>query len=75
MITSAPRAAVPAWHFFGVVGIIPTDAAGLFVPRDLIQQIGENRRIANCVRDDFERPNVQRFGVDADMRLAPLAAI
>ena len=53
---------------FGVIRAVLTDAVNLFILRNLIQQIGENRPIANWVRGDFERPNVQRFGVDPDMQ-------
>ncbi len=58
-----------------VVRAVATDAADLLILRDLRQQIGQNRGITNCVGCDFGCSNVERFRVNSDMHLAPLATI
>lgn len=59
----------------GVVRAVPTNTADGLIGRDLRQQIGEDRGIADRVGGDFNSPDIQRFRVDPNMDLAPLATI
>ena len=57
--------------FSGIVGTLRGDAAYRLVLRDLVEQIGQRRRIANVGPGDLDGPNLQRFLVDDEMDLAP----
>lgn len=59
----------------GVVCAASTNPADLRVLWNLRQQFGPCWRIANRVCSDFDSPDIQRFRVDPDMHLAPLAAV
>ena len=57
---------------FGVVRAVPTGTADLVIFRDLCQQIGGDRGIANRVGGDFNSPDIKRFCVDPERRFAVL---
>ena len=59
----------------GIVSAIAANAEDCLVRRDLRQQIRQRRRIANGVCRDFDSPDIQRFRIDPDVDLTPLAAI
>ena len=57
--------------FSGIVGTVRGDAAYLLVRRELVEQIGQHRHIADVAPGDLDGPNLQRFLVEAEMDLAP----
>ena len=57
--------------FACVVGPICRDAADFLVRRDLAEQVGQNRCIANVAPGDLHGPNLQRFLINPQMDLAP----
>jgi len=58
----------------GVVGAVGGNRADLFANRDLAEQIGQNRCIANVAPGDLDGSDLQRFLVDPEVDLAPDAA-
>ena len=57
--------------FACVVGPICRDAADFLVRRDLAEQVGQNRCIANVAPGDLNRPDLQRFLINPEVDLAP----
>ena len=57
--------------FSGIIGPIGGDAANLFVRRDLAEQIGQDRRVADMACGDLDGPDLQRLRVDSEVDLAP----
>ena len=57
--------------FACVVGPICCDAADFLVCRDLAEQVGQNRCIANVAPGDLNSPNLQCFLIDAKVDFAP----
>ncbi len=55
----------------GVVGTVGGDAGDLLVRRDLAEQIGQHRCIADVAPSDLDSPDLQCFLVDPEMDLAP----
>ena len=55
----------------GVVGTVCRDTADLLVIRDLAEEVGQDRRIADVAPGDLNGPNLQRFLVDPEVDLAP----
>ncbi len=60
---------------FGVIGTIPAHRRNSFSLRDLRQQLRQHRRVADAVVCDFNRPDLQGLCINAQMYLAPLAAV
>lgn len=58
-----------------VVGSIPTDTCHRLIERYLGQQFGQHGSIAHAVVCDFNGPNLQRVGINAQVHLAPLPPI
>ncbi len=57
--------------FSGIIGAVAGDAADLLVRRDLVQKVGQDRRITDVVPGDPEGPDFQRSFVDPEVDLAP----
>ena len=57
--------------FAGVKGAIGGDASDLLIGRDLVQQLGQHRRVAHVAARELGRPDLQRLLVDPDVDLAP----
>ena len=57
--------------FPGVIRAICRDAADLLILRDLVEQIGQHRRIADMAAGDLDGPDLQRLRVDPKVDLAP----
>lgn len=55
------------------MGTVGCDAANLLVRRDLVEQVGQHRRIANMASGDLDGPNFPRLFVDSGMDLPPRA--
>lgn len=60
---------------FRVVGPIAADAGDVFVRRYLPEQSRQHRRIADAVVRDLNGPDFQRYCINPQMHLAPLAPI
>ena len=58
-----------------IVSAIAADSGDPLMHRDLREQRGQYRSIANRVGGDLDRPDLQCFGIDAQVHLAPLATI
>ncbi|SDE57205.1 hypothetical protein SAMN04488105_10547 [Salipiger thiooxidans] len=54
-----------------VIGTVGGDAADLLIRRDLAEQIGQNRCVADMVSCDFNGSDVQCLLVNPEMDLAP----
>lgn len=54
-----------------VIGAVCGDAADLLVRRDLTEQVGQNRCIADVAPGDLNSPDLQCFLVDPEVDLAP----
>lgn len=61
--------------FTGVVGVVGGDGTDLFVSRDLVEQVGQDRCITDVASGDLYRPDLQGLLVDADVCLAPDAPL
>ena len=57
----------------GIVGAIRGNAVDLLACRDLAEQVGQDRCIADVVPGDLDGSNLQRFLVDTEVDLAPNA--
>lgn len=57
--------------FACVVGPVCCDATDSLVRRDLGEQVGQNRRVANVAPGDLDGTNLQRFFIYPEMNLAP----
>lgn len=55
----------------GVVGAISRHPADFLVFRGLVEQVRQNRRIANVASGDLDGPNLQRLLVDPKVNLEP----
>lgn len=55
----------------GVIGTVCGDATDLLGRWDLVEQVGQDRRISDRAPGDLDGPNLQRFIVDPEMDLAP----
>jgi len=60
--------------FTRVVGAITGDATNLLVWRDLVQEIGQYRRVPDSAARDLDCPSLQCFLINPDMYLAPETA-
>lgn len=60
---------------FRIIGAVPADACDGFAQADLFQQTGHHGCIASGVVGYFDGPDFQRGGINAQVDLAPLAAI
>ena len=67
----APRSAIASWHFSGIVGTVGGDAADLLIRRDLVEQIGQHRRMTDLAPGDLDGPYFQRLFVDPEVDLTP----
>ena len=57
--------------FARIVGPVSSHAAKLLIGRDLAEQVGQHRGIANTTAGDFDRTDLKRFRIYSDMYLAP----
>ena len=57
--------------FAGIVGAVCGDTADLNLRRDLVQQVGQHRRISDVAPGDLDGSALQRFLVDPEVDLAP----
>ena len=60
--------------FTGVIRPVGGDAADVLIWRNLVQEFGQHGSITDVAAGDLDRPNFQRFLVDAYVYLAPYAA-
>ena len=71
---AALRDRIPACQ--RVVGTVCRDDVHGFIRRNRKrQQLGQHRRVANRIARDLDRADLHRLRVDAQMHLAPLAAV
>lgn len=59
----------------GVEGTICGDGRDLLVGRDLVEQLGQHRRIADLAGGELGGPDFQGFLINADVDLVPDAAL
>lgn len=59
----------------GIEGAIGCDAADLLIGRNLIEQFGQHRRIADVAGGELGRTDFQRLFVDPYVDLAPDAPL
>ena len=57
--------------FARIVGPVRSHAAKLLIGRDLAEQVGQHRGIANTTAGDFDRTDLKCFLIYSDMYLAP----
>ena len=57
--------------FARIVGPVRSHAAKLLIGRDLAEQVGQHRGIANTTAGDFDRTDLKRFRIYTNMYLAP----
>ena len=57
--------------FARVVCSVGCNAAEVLIGRDLAEQVGQHRGIANAATGDFDRTDLKRFRIYSDMYLAP----
>ncbi len=57
--------------FAGVVGTVGGHRADLFAKRYLVEQIGQDRCVADMAPGDLDSADLQRFLIDSKMNLAP----
>ena len=57
--------------FARIVGPVGSHAAKLLIGRDLAEQVGQHRGVANTTAGDFDRTDLQRFRIYTNMYLAP----
>ena len=57
--------------FARIVGPVGSHAAKLLIGRDLAEQVGQHRGVANTAAGDLNGPYLQRFLIDTNMYLAP----
>jgi hypothetical protein len=55
----------------GVEGAVGGDGGDVLVGRDLVQQLGQHRRVADIADGELGGPNFQRFLIDSDVDPAP----
>lgn len=55
----------------GIIGPVCGDARDFLLGRDLVQQVGQDRRVADVAPSDIDGPNFQRFLVNPEVDLAP----
>ncbi len=58
-----------------VISPISGDSSNLLIERDLFQQVGQHRGIANVACGDTNRVDLQCFFVHTEMELAPQALL
>ncbi len=61
--------------FARIVGPVGSHAAKLLIGRDLAEQVGQHRGVANTTAGDFDRTDLKRFRIYSNMYLAPQAAL
>jgi hypothetical protein len=61
--------------FARIVGTVRSHAAKLLIGRDLAEQVGQHRGVANTTAGDFDRTDLKRFRIYTNMYLAPQAAL
>jgi|GEM_PF-1045484 hypothetical protein len=57
--------------FARILGPVGSHAAEVLIGRDLAEQVGQHRGIANAATGDFDRTDLKRFRIYSDMYLAP----
>ena len=57
--------------FARIVGPVGSHAAKLLIGRDLAEQVGQHRGVANTTAGDFDRTDLKRFLINSYMYLAP----
>ena len=57
--------------FARIVGTVRSHAAKLLIGRDLAEQVGQHRGVANTTAGDFDRTDLKRFRIYTNMYLAP----
>ena len=60
--------------FTGVIRPVGGDAADVLIWRNLVQEFGQHGSITDAAAGDLDRPNFQRFLVEAYVYLVPYAA-
>ena len=54
----------------GIIGTVCDDARDFLIGRDLVKQVGQDRRVADVASGDLDGPNLQRFLVNPEVDLA-----
>lgn len=55
----------------GIIGTVGGDARDFLVGRDLVDQVGQDRCVADVASSDLDGPHLQRFLVNPEVDLAP----
>ena len=66
-----PAASDGVVAFAGIIGTVCGDATDRLVCRDLVEQIGQHRRITDVAPGDLDSANLQCFFVNPKVDLAP----
>ena len=61
--------------FARILGPVGSHAAEVLIGRDLAEQVGQHRGIANTTAGDFDRTDLKGFRIYTNMYLAPQAAL